>query len=116
MVALSGYNAAWQQYQDLQNSLSSAVDSQLAQQYSNILAQTFNARKKQALDAYHIFATATAPPLPAGITFPGTYVGERLAMIARSTVTAGVSSSVIAISVPGVWEGRARSRAQGRTG
>ena len=83
-VALSGYHAAWQQYQDSQNALSSAVDSQLAQQYSNILAQTFNARKKQALDAYHIFATATAPPLPAGITFPGTYVGERLAMIARA--------------------------------
>ncbi len=83
-VALSGYNAAWQQYQDLQNAMSSAVDSQLAQQYTNLLSQTFNQRKKQALDAYQVFASASAPPLPAGITFPNTYIGQRLAMIART--------------------------------
>ena len=46
-VGLSGYNAAWQQYQDLQNALGAAVDSQLAQQYANLLSQTFNSRKKQ---------------------------------------------------------------------
>jgi uncharacterized protein (DUF1501 family) len=83
-VALNGYNAAWQQDQDLQNALSAAVDSQLALQYTNLLAQTFNARKKQALDAYNIFASATAAPLPAGVTFPSTYVGRRLAMVARA--------------------------------
>lgn len=83
-VALSGYNAGWQQYQDLQNALSSAVDSQLSQQYSNLLAQTFNTRKKSALDAYNIFATASAPALPNGVSFPNTYLGNRLAMIARA--------------------------------
>lgn len=83
-VALSGYNAVWQQYQDLQNAMSTAVDSQLAQQYNNLLSQTFNQRKKQALDAYQIFATASAPALPPGITFPNTYIGQRLAMIART--------------------------------
>ncbi|MGL4398963.1 MAG: DUF1501 domain-containing protein [Luteolibacter sp.] len=83
-VALSGYNTAWQEYQDLQNAMSTAVDSQLAQQYGNLLSQTFNLRKKQALDAYQIFAAASAPPLPAGITFPNTYIGQRLAMIART--------------------------------
>ena len=83
-VALSGYNAAWQQYQDTQNAMSSAVDSQLAEHYNNLLAQTFMQRKKQALDAYQTFATATTPPLPAGITFPNTYIGNRLAMIARA--------------------------------
>lgn len=83
-IALSGYNASWQQYQDLQNAMSAAVDSQLAQQYNNLLAQTFNQKKKQALDAYQVFAAATAPPLPAGITFPNTYIGNRLAMIART--------------------------------
>ncbi len=83
-VALNSYNAGWQQYQDLQNALSSAVDSQLTQQYSNLLCQTFNARKKQALDAYNVFATATAPPLPNGVTFPSTYVGQRLQMIAQA--------------------------------
>ena len=83
-VGLSGYSAAWQQYQDLQNSLSAAVDSQLTQQYSNLLSQTFNTRKKQALDAYQIFAGATAPALPNGVTFPSTYLGQRLQMIAKA--------------------------------
>lgn len=83
-VGLSGYNAAWQQYQTVPNALSAAVDSQLSQQYSNLLAQTFNASKRQALDAYEIFANATAAPLPSGVTFPDTYVGQRLAMIART--------------------------------
>lgn len=83
-VGLSGYNAAWQQYAELQNAMSSAVDSQLTQQYSNVLAQTFNARKKQALDAYQIFANATSPALPSGLTFPSTYLGQRLQMIAKA--------------------------------
>ncbi len=83
-VPLSGYAAAWQQYQDVQNTMSAAVDSQLAEQYSNVLAQTFNQRKKQALDAYQTFATATAPALPSGVTFPNTYIGSRLAMIAKA--------------------------------
>src|SRR3954470_20746435 len=81
---LNGYNAAWAQSQDVQNAMSASVDSQLAQQYTNLLAQTFNTRKKQALDAYQSFATASAPPLPNGITFPNTYVGNRLGMIAKA--------------------------------
>jgi uncharacterized protein (DUF1501 family) len=83
-TALAGYNAAWNQYQDVANAMSAAVDSQLAQQYTNLLAQTFNTRKKQALDAYQAFAAASAPPLPNGVSFPNTYVGNRLAMVARA--------------------------------
>jgi uncharacterized protein (DUF1501 family) len=83
-VGLNRYGAGWQQDQDVQNALSTAVDSQLTQQYSNLLAQTFNTRKKQALDAYNIFASATAPGLPTGVTFPATYLGQRLQMIARA--------------------------------
>ena len=64
--------------------MSSAVDSQLAQEYANLLAQTFTTRKKQALDAYQTFAAASAPALPSGVTFPASYVGQRLAMIARA--------------------------------
>ncbi|HEY4282730.1 MAG TPA: hypothetical protein VGM62_06650, partial [Chthoniobacterales bacterium] len=37
-TALAGYNAGWVQYQDLANAMSAAVDSQLAQQYTNLLA------------------------------------------------------------------------------
>jgi uncharacterized protein (DUF1501 family) len=81
---LNGYNANWVQYADVQNAMSAAVDSQLAQQYTNLLAQTFNTRKRQALDAYQSFAAASAPPLPNGVTFPNTYVGNRLGMIAKA--------------------------------
>jgi len=83
-VGLTGYNAVWKEYQEVHNALSAGVDSQLAQQYTNLLAQTFTQRKKQALDAYQSFATATTPPLPEGITFPNTYIGQRLAMVARA--------------------------------
>ncbi len=83
-TALAGYNPGWTQYQDVANAMSAAVDNQLAQQYTNLLAQTFNTRKKQALDAYQSFAAASAPPLPNGVTFPTSYVGSRLAMVARA--------------------------------
>jgi len=83
-VGLSGYDAVWQQYHTVQSAMSTAVDSQLTEQYANVLAQTFITRKKQALDAYQSFAAATAPALPNGVTFPSTYLGQRLAMIARA--------------------------------
>jgi hypothetical protein len=47
--------------------MSAAVDSQLAEQYSNLLLQTFAQRKKQALDAYKTFASATTQPLPGNV-------------------------------------------------
>lgn len=83
-VGLNRYSSTWEEYQDLGNALSTAVDSQLGQQYSNLLAQTFNTRKRQALDAYKIFSAATAAPLPNGITFPDTFTGKRLEMVARA--------------------------------
>ncbi|WP_395736931.1 DUF1501 domain-containing protein [Prosthecobacter sp.] len=83
-VALENYNFGWQQYDTTTQAFSQSVDSHLAQQYSNILMQTFNTRKKAALDAYDAFTTATAASLPGGITFPGSYVGSRLQMIAKA--------------------------------
>ena len=82
-VGLTSYNFGWKQYNDIQNNLGAAVDSQLAQQYANLLQQTFNTRKKQALDAYHDFSTATASPV-SGVTFPNTSLGYRMRMIARA--------------------------------
>lgn len=83
-VALQNYKFGWQQYDTSSQAFSQGVDSQLAQQYSNVLMQTFNTRKKAALDAYDAFTTATSPALPGGITFPGSYVGSRLQMIAKA--------------------------------
>ena len=82
-VGLASYNFSWKQYNDIQNNLGAAVDSQLAQQYTNLLQQTFDTRKKQALDAYHDFSGATAAPV-AGVTFPQTSLGYRMRMIARA--------------------------------
>lgn len=83
-VALSNYRFGWQQYDAVAQAFSQGVDSQLAQQYGNVLMQTFNARKKSALDAYDSFATASAPALPGGVSFPSTYLGSRLQMVARA--------------------------------
>lgn len=83
-VGLSNYKYAWQQYDTVNQALSQGVDSQLAQQYANLLQQTFNTRKKQALDAYNIFANATSGALPGGVSFPSTYIGSRLAMVAKA--------------------------------
>jgi len=83
-VGLQGYNPAWVQYQEVQNAMSAAVDSQLALQYTNLLQQTFSTRNRQALDAYQAFAAATADPTPPGVTFPNTSPGQRLAMVIRA--------------------------------
>lgn len=85
-VGLSNYDPVWNgnANQTLTQALSQGVDSQLAQQYSNLLCQTFNTRKKQALDAYNVFATAAAPSLPADITFPDTTLGNALKMVAKT--------------------------------
>lgn len=83
-VALQNYKFGWQQYDTGSQAFSQGVDSQLALQYSNVLMQTFNTRKKAALDAYDAFTTATSAALPGGVTFPSTYVGSRLQMIAKA--------------------------------
>lgn len=83
-VALENYEFGWQQFDTNSQAFGQGVDSQLAQQYSNVLMQTFNTRKKAALDAYNAFTTATSAALPGGVTFPSTYVGSRLQMIAKA--------------------------------
>lgn len=83
-VGLANYNSLWQANQALTQALSQGVDSQLSQQYSNLLCQTFNSRKKQAIEAYNVFAAATAPDLPAGVTFPNTTLGNSLRMVAKT--------------------------------
>ncbi|MBK8038469.1 MAG: DUF1501 domain-containing protein [Verrucomicrobiaceae bacterium] len=83
-VALQNYKFGWQQYDTGSQAFSQGVDSQLALQYSNVLMQTFNTRKKAAMDAYDAFTTATSAALPGGVTFPSSYIGSRLQMIAKA--------------------------------
>jgi uncharacterized protein (DUF1501 family) len=83
-VGLTNYAPNWQANDLVTQALSQGVDSQLSQQYSNLLMQTFNTRKKQAIDSYNTFADATAGALPGAVTFPSTYLGSRLQMVAKA--------------------------------
>jgi len=85
-VPLTSYNPAYDPTPGdrMRQVLSAAVDSQLTQTYSNLLQQTFVDRKRDAVAAYARYAAATAGALPAGVTFPTTYLGSRLAQVART--------------------------------
>ncbi|MEQ1751340.1 MAG: DUF1501 domain-containing protein [Prosthecobacter sp.] len=83
-VGLSNYRATWQSNDLITQALSQGVDSQLTQQYSNLLMQTFSSRKKQAIDSYNTFAAATSGALPGAVAFPSTYIGSRLQMVAKA--------------------------------
>lgn len=83
-VGLAGYEREATKFNEAINATSAAVDSQLGLTYTNLLARTFQNRKKQALDAYNLFHTATSAPLPGGATFPNTPLGYRLRTVAQA--------------------------------
>lgn len=85
-VALTGYEPAFDSSDNgrFRQAISAAIDSQLAATYTNLLEKTLVSRKRAALDAYALFASATEAPLPAGISFPDTFLGRQLAMVART--------------------------------
>ena len=84
-VGLNNYTAQWSANDStLAKATSAAVDSQLAQHYSNLLMQAFANSKRNALDAYDVFHNATNLSLPPGVTFPSTPLGPELQMIAKT--------------------------------
>jgi uncharacterized protein (DUF1501 family) len=83
-VGLQGYQPQWQQWQDVIQSRSAAVDSQLGVHYQNLFAQTFATSKRDAMEAYEVFAGATSADLPPGVTFPSTNLALSLRMIAKT--------------------------------
>jgi len=83
-VGLNGYAPAWTNGNVLQQVRSAAVDSQVALTYSNLFEQTFAQSKKNALEAYELFAAATNLTLPPGAVFPATALGQQFQMIAKA--------------------------------
>lgn len=83
-VGPAGYSSAFQSGQSPVQIRSAAVDSQLALQYSNLFTQAFAKSKKDAYEAYEIFAGATSAALPGNPTFPGTALGQQLQMVAKT--------------------------------
>lgn len=83
-VGPAGYSSQFQPGQSPLQIRSAAVDSQLALQYSNLFTQAFAKSKKDAFEAYEIFAGATSAALPGNPVFPTTALGEQLQMVAKT--------------------------------
>jgi uncharacterized protein (DUF1501 family) len=60
-----------------------AIDSLLAEEYTNVLEGTFNRMKRTSRDAFELFTAATATGLPAGTVFPQTGLGRSLEQVAK---------------------------------
>ncbi len=83
-VALTEYSAAYSAIDPFLNATSAAIDSQLAQEYTNLLQQTYQLKRRAARDAYALYSSATGGVLPGNITFPNTSVGRQLRQVAQS--------------------------------
>lgn len=67
-----------------------AINSQLEFQYQHLLSQAFAQKKVAAMDAFHLFdQSVKAVSLPAGVTFPDTYLGSQFRMIAKAIAAHG---------------------------
>jgi uncharacterized protein (DUF1501 family) len=69
---------------EILNATSAALDSQLAQQYGNLLEQTIQQKRREAQEAYALYSAATAGTLPGNITFPNTATGRQLRQVAKA--------------------------------
>ncbi|MDB6076452.1 MAG: hypothetical protein JWO82_199 [Akkermansiaceae bacterium] len=83
-VPLRGYASGYVADDGLTNATSTAVDRMLAQQYSNLLQSTYQQKRRDAQDAYAIYASATSGDLPGGIVFPNTSLGRQLHQVAKA--------------------------------
>lgn len=83
-VPLTGYNAGYSA-NAFTDAASTAMDSMLAQQYGHLLQETFQQKRRDAQEAYAIYAAATAPELPASTpAFPATSLGRQLRQVAKA--------------------------------
>lgn len=83
-VALAGYNAGYDPNNNFANAASTAVDGMLARQYGNLLQEAFQQKRRNAQEAYELYAAATAGALPGSVTFPNTSLGRQLRQVAKA--------------------------------
>ena len=103
-VGMTGYQSGYVTNGGLSQIRSGAVDGQLANTYSNLFAQTFATSKRNALEAYDLFSSATATPPPG--TFPGSSLGQQLRRVAQTIagrVALGMTRQTFFVSVGG-WD------------
>lgn len=83
-VALAGYLKDYSANNGFTNAASTAVDGMLAQQYSHLLQDTWQQKRRTAQEAYALYSTATAGALPGNVTFPNTSLGRQLRQVAKA--------------------------------
>ncbi|MDZ4286925.1 MAG: DUF1501 domain-containing protein, partial [Prosthecobacter sp.] len=83
-TALNSYEKEYAFTFGLEQVRSAAVDGMLAQEYGNLLMQSFGRSERKALDAYDLFSSATANDVPNGPSFPASTLGQQLRMVAKT--------------------------------
>lgn len=83
-VALSGYNAGYDANNGFNNAASTAVDSQVAATYQNLLQQSYQMKRREAMEAYEVYSAATQGALPGNVSWPNTSLGRQLKQVART--------------------------------
>ncbi|HYF34992.1 MAG TPA: DUF1501 domain-containing protein [Prosthecobacter sp.] len=83
-TALNGYKKDYEFTFGVDQIRSAGVDGMLAQEYGNLLMNTFKRSERSALDAYDLFSTATNVTLPPAATFPGSALAQQLRMVAKT--------------------------------
>ena len=83
-VALEGYAQDYLADEGFTNAASAAVDGLLAKNYSNLLQQTYQQKRRTAQEAYSLYHGATAGTLPGNIVFPNTALGRQLRQVCKT--------------------------------
>lgn len=89
--AMLGYAKTYQA-NNLTDATSAAVDSMLARQYSHLLQETFQQKRRDAQAAYEVYRSATSATLPGGVNFrlaavgdiPANRLGRQLHQVAKA--------------------------------
>ena len=82
--ALTGYDPLETSQWSVNLPRTRAVDSQLALDYQHVLTQAFASKKRDAMEAYQLFNTATSAALPTSVIFPENYIAGQLRMVAKA--------------------------------
>ncbi len=88
-IALQGYNPAFSATNSFEQVTSGALDSQLALEYANLLQQTYQTKRRSALESYEAFSAAISGTLPGNIAFPNSSLGRQLKVVARALLGHG---------------------------
>jgi uncharacterized protein (DUF1501 family) len=88
-TALAGYQKNYNANDPFANAASTAMDGMLARQYNHLLRETWQTKRRTALEAYEQYSAATAAALPGNISFPNTSLGRQLRQVTKAIMGRG---------------------------